>query len=100
MSLGFAFAVTKWQIVFLFIMYGVFYSIDEAQSKAFISDVEPERRATAMGVYNFVTGVIYMPASLMAGALWALNPNVVFLAAAFLSLAAIATFVWLRPAGQ
>jgi hypothetical protein len=53
-----------------------------------------------MGVYNFVTGVIYMPASLMAGALWALNPNVVFLAAAFLSLAAIATFVWLRPAGQ
>jgi MFS family permease len=99
-SLGFAFAVTKWQIIFLFIMYGVFYSIDEAQSKAFISDVEPERRATAMGVYNFVTGVIYMPASLMAGALWALNPDVVFLAAAFLSLAAIATFVWLRPAGQ
>ena len=53
-----------------------------------------------MGVYNFVTGVIYLPASLIAGALWVVNPNAVFIVAAFLSLAAIGTFVWLRPARQ
>ena len=98
MSLGFAFATTKWQIILLFVIYGIFFSIDDAQSKAFIADVEPERRATAMGVYNFVTGVIYLPASLMAGALWVVNPSAVFILAAFISLAAIATFVWLRPA--
>ena len=100
MSLGFAFATTKWQIILLFVIYGVFYSIDEAQSKAFIADVEPERRATAIGVYNFVTGVIYLPASLIAGALWAVHPNVVFILAAFLSLVAINAFVFLRPARQ
>jgi MFS family permease len=60
MSLGFAFATAKWQIVLLFVIYGIFFSIDDAQSKAFIADVEAERRATAMGVYNFVTGVIYL----------------------------------------
>jgi MFS family permease len=75
MSLGFAWATTKWQIIVLFVIYGIFYSIDEAQSNAFIADVEPERRATAMGVYNFVTGVIYLPASLIAGALWVVNPK-------------------------
>jgi MFS family permease len=100
MSLGFAFATTKWQIILLFVIYGVFYSIDEAQSKAFIADVEPERRATAIGAYNFVTGVIYLPASLIAGALWAVNPSIVFILAAFLSLVAIGVFMFLRPAQQ
>ena len=100
MSLGFAFATTKWQIIFLFVIYGAFYSIDEAQSKAFIADVEPERRATAIGVFNFVTGVIYLPASLIAGALWAVHPSIVFILAAFLSLVAITAFVFLRPAQQ
>jgi MFS family permease len=98
MSLGFAFATAKWQIILLFVIYGIFFSIDDAQSKAFIADVERERRATAMGVYNFVTGVIYLPASLIAGALWVVNPSAVFILAAFISFAAIATFVWLRPA--
>jgi MFS family permease len=97
MSLGFAFAAAKWQIILLFALYGVFYSIDEAQSKAFIADVEPQRRATAMGVYNFATGAIYLPASLLAGALWALDPSLVFLVAALLALAAAAAFVWLWP---
>jgi len=100
MSLGFAFATTKREIIVLFIIYGLFYSIDEAQSKAFIADVEPERRATAIGAYNFVTGVIYVPASLIAGALWAAHPGTVFLLAAFLSFLAINAFVFLRPARQ
>jgi MFS family permease len=100
MSLGFAFATRKWQIILLFVIYGVFYSIDEAQSKAFIADVESERRATAIGVYNFVTGMIYLPASLIAGALWAVHPGIVFILAALLSLGAINAFVFLRPARQ
>jgi len=97
-SLGFAWATAKWQVIVLFVIYGIFYSIDEAQSKAFIADVEPERRATAIGVYNFVTGAIYLPASLIAGALWVVNPGAVFIVAACLSLAAIGAIVWLRPA--
>ena len=100
MSLGFAVATTKRQIIFLFVIYGVFYSIDEAQSKAFIADVEPERRGTAIGVCNFVTGVIYLPASLIAGTLWAAHPSIVFILAAFFSLVAITAFVSLRPAQQ
>jgi MFS family permease len=97
MSLGFAFAAAKWQIILLFALYGVFFSIDDAQSKAFIADVEPERRATAMGVYNFATGALYLPASLVAGALWAMHPSLVFLLAAGLALAAAGAFLWLRP---
>lgn len=100
MSVGFAVATEKWQVVALFMIYGVFYSIDEAQSKAFIADIEPERRATAIGFYNFVTGIVYLPASLIAGALWTVQWETVFILAAIVSAAAFVTFLLLRPAQE
>jgi MFS family permease len=98
MSLGFAYATSKGQVVVLFVLYGLFFSIDEAQSKAYIADLEPERRATAIGIYNFVTGAIYLPASLVAGALWTVRPGLVFELAAALSIAALGAFLFLRRA--
>jgi MFS family permease len=97
--LGMVFATSPWEIIVLFALYGLFYSIEESQSKALIADLEQERRATAMGVYNFVTGVIYLPASLVAGALWALAPEWAFGLAALLSLLAMGAFSVVRPAG-
>lgn len=97
MCLGFAFATTHWQVIALFIIYGLFYAIDEAQNKAFIVDIELERRASAIGMYNFVTGMIYLPASLIAGGLWLLHPVVPFVAAACLALFAVMAFLILRP---
>lgn len=97
MCLGFAWADAKWQIVVLFILFGVFYALDEAQSSAFIADLEQERRASAMGLYNLVTGLVYLPASLAAGALWLLSPASAFLLAASLSLVAWLAWARLRP---
>ena len=100
MCLGFAAATAKWHVVVLFLVYGVFFAIDEAQSKAFIADVQSERRATAIGAYNFVTGGLYLPASLIAGALWTVGPAMAFVFAASTSAAAALTLLRLRPAGR
>ncbi|MGA8146161.1 MAG: MFS transporter [Gallionellaceae bacterium] len=97
MCIGFAFATVQWQVIVLFIVYGVFFAIDEAQSKAFIADIELERRASAIGLYNFVTGLIYLPASLIAGALWLLHPAIAFLVSAFLAFTALMVFMFLHP---
>lgn len=97
MSLGFAFATTQGQVTTLFIIYGIFYAIDEAQSRAFITDIELKRRASAIGMYNFVTGIIYLPASLIAGALWLLHPASAFIVAASLAFSALVVFIILRP---
>jgi len=97
MSIGFIFASTKLHVILLFILFGVFYSIDEGQSKAFISDLERKKKGTAMGLYNFITGIIYLPASLIAGYLWTLNPGYAFIFAAMLSLLAAVFFLfWKR----
>lgn len=97
-NLWLMFAGTRWEMVAVFAVYGLFYAIEESQSKAFIADLEPERRATAMGVYNFVTGAVYLPASLVAGALWTVAPSLAFAVSAALSLAAMTVFAMLRPA--
>ena len=100
LNLGAVFISSRWEVIALFAAYGFFFAIDESQSKAFIADIEPESRATAIGVYNFVTGALYLPASLAAGALWLVAPRFAFALAAALSLAAIVVFGVLRPAAQ
>ena len=96
-NVGVVFVSQPWQLIVLFAVYGFFYAVEDSQSKAFIADIEPERRASAIGVYNFVTGVIYLPASLLAGALWVVAPGVTFMVAAVLSGVAIGAFVVLKP---
>ncbi len=93
MCVGFIFATSKLQVISLFFLFGIFYAIDESQSKAYITDLEKTRRATAIGVYNFATGVIYLPASVIAGYLWTLNPNYAFIFAGLISIAALIFFV-------
>ena len=95
MALGFIFAKEKWEVIILFFLFGIFYSIDEAQSKAFIVDLEKDRRATAIGAYNFVMGLIYLLASVIAGALWVLNPVYAFVFAAVAAFIALAFFLFL-----
>lgn len=96
MLLGFVFATSKWEIVALFILFGFFYAIDEAQSKAFIADIESERRGSAIGLYNFVTGIIYVPASVVAGYLWALNSSYAFFFAFSVTLVALIAFIMFK----
>lgn len=100
MCFGFVAVRAKWEILALFLIYGIFFAIDEAQSKAFIADMEPARRATAIGVYNFVTGGLYLFASLAAGMLWALEPRLVFATAAAISAVATLILFKLRPASH
>ena len=97
MCVGVSLANARWRIFVIFVLYGIFYDIEDAQSKAFVTDLEPGRRASAIGLYNFVTGLVYRPASLVAGALWLLHPIAAFAAAAGISLFAFLAFVWLRP---
>ena len=99
-NLALLWASQGWQLVVLFALSGVFYAIEESQSKAFIADLEPERRATAVGAYNFVTGLLYLPASLVAGALWTIDPRWAFGLATLLAVVAVVLFGWMRPAGD
>jgi len=102
MCAGFVFSSSKTAIIALFLVYGIFYAIDEAQTKAYISDITTQdHRASAIGVYNFVTGIVYLPASVLAGLLWkAYSPSVTFSVAGIIAFLSIALFVIVRKSPQ
>jgi len=60
---------------------------------------QPPRSIRALGLYNFVTGLLCWAASLIAGLLWATSLARVFALAAGLSAVAIALLFGLKPAG-
>lgn len=89
--LGFARATAAWQVVFLFVAYGLYYGATEGVGRAYVADLVPEGgRGTAYGLYHGVVGLAALPASLLAGVLWqAISPAAPFYLGA--SLAGLAT---------
>ncbi len=68
---GFSFADNLLLIFILFTLYGFYSAATDGISKAWISDfVEDENRATAIGLYNSVTGIGILIGSSIAGFLW------------------------------
>ncbi len=95
MAAGLLIATSKGIVLAMFVLYGLFYAMDEGQAKAYLADLsEDENRATAIGIYGFVTGLVYLPASLIAGALWAIGPQWTFAFAIGTSVSALALFIW------
>lgn len=69
--LGFALAQAVWQIWLLFGLYGLYLGMSQGVLLAIVSEQVPAAlRGTAFGLINLVAGVVLLPASLLAGALW------------------------------
>ncbi|MBA4337048.1 MFS transporter [bacterium] len=55
----------------VFALYGLFFAFNVGVSKAYITNVVPEKmHGTAIGVQNFIMGICAFPASFVAGYLW------------------------------
>ncbi len=55
----------------LLAMYGVYMAMTEGVGKALIADhAPPERRATAIGIFNMLLGFATLSSSVIAGVLW------------------------------
>ncbi|MEN6408097.1 MAG: MFS transporter [Anaerolineaceae bacterium] len=102
--LGFGLANARWQVVGLYIVYGLYYGLAYGTTKAMVADLVPENlRGTAYGTYNAVLGILDFPASLIAGVLWSgvggwqgFGPSAPFLFGAALSLlAAVLMITWM-----
>ena len=69
--LGFALASAAWHVWALFVAYGLHFALCEGAEKALVVDLAGRvRGGRAFGLYHGVTGVMLLPASLLAGALW------------------------------
>jgi MFS family permease len=96
---GFAFADQAWQLVALFALYGVYFAAGDGVIKAWIAGlVPPDRRGAAYGLYAAVSGLLILPASVLAGGLWdKAGPRWAFGVGAAIAAVALAVVV-LSPA--
>ena len=69
--LGFAVGDNTLMVWILFAIYGAYIALTDGVARALVVDMVPEaRKATAIGLYNTVTGVMVLVASVTAGLLW------------------------------
>ncbi|MCW2957200.1 MAG: transporter [Solirubrobacterales bacterium] len=78
---GFAFADSAPALVGLFLAYGIFYAASDGVIKAWITSLVPvERRGQAFALNAAASGLLLLPASVIAGALWDVSgPRAAFL---------------------
>jgi MFS family permease len=80
---------TQW-LWALFAAYGLFYGLTDGISRALVVDLAPaDMRGTALGLHAATVGLLALPASVIAGALWeSIGPPVPFLFGAVMACVA------------
>ncbi len=68
---GWAVASQSWNVIVLFLIYGIYAAATDGVSKALVTDFIPKaQRGTALGWFNGVTGFVALPANVIGGWLW------------------------------
>ena len=84
------------------VLWGLHMGFTQGLFAALVADASDERvRGTAFGVFNFITGIVLLAASVIAGVLWErFGPDATFLAGAGLTGAACVVLWALHSTGQ
>ena len=85
-------------IIFAFVFYGLHKAAIEPVQKAFVSELAPaEYRASTLGGFQMVVGLLALPASLLAGFLWVENNMLApFYFSIFLTIVSIISLVFVK----
>lgn len=77
-AVSFIFVQNIFYFAILFFIYGLVYSITQANQKALVSDYAGEMKGTAMGFYGSIIGVVTIFGGVIAGILWDISYNTMF----------------------
>ena len=95
-GVGFIFQDGIIYLAFLFSLYGLVFAITNANQRAFVSDLSGKMKGTAMGTYYLITGLINIPAGIIAGALWDINYSVMFIYISAIALLSIILLLFVK----
>lgn len=97
-TIGFAFLNSVAGFIVLFVTYGLMHAAVDGNQRAFVADLSSENlKATALGTFHTMTGLMALPAGLIAGFLWDyIGSAAAFLYGASLSLFSVVLFIIFR----
>lgn len=82
---GFIFADSFLWFLLLFALYGIFYAVIDGNQRALVSELS-KFHGTSLGIFHTLTGLLALPASLIAGILYQINPVFTFFYGSLLGL--------------
>ncbi len=88
--IGFAFFQSFTSLIVLFSLYGLVLALIDGNQRAFVSDLSLEDlKGISLGTYHTAIGLVILPASIIAGVLWDINPTMMFFYGAGMSFIAV-----------
>jgi len=94
LALGLIFLSNIFVLMLAFVFYGVVLAITQSNQRAFASDLFGKMKGTSMGFFHSITGIVNIPAGIIAGLLWDISSKVMFIyiaAVAFLAVILLCT---------
>jgi MFS family permease len=87
-----------YMLIFIFILYGIFFGFVDGVQRAFVVDLAPpDLKGTALGTFHTATGLIALPAGIIAGFLWdTFSPQATFIFALCLALCSLLMFSFVK----
>jgi MFS family permease len=87
-----------YMLIFVFILYGIFFGLIDGVQRAFVVDLAPsDLKGTALGTFHTATGLIALPAGVIAGLLWdKFSPQATFLFALALTICSLLLFSFVK----
>ncbi len=87
-------------LIIAFIVYGLVLAITQSNQRALASDLLGKMKGTSMGFFHSVTGIVNIPAGIIAGLLWDKNPAIMFVYIAVVAFIAVILLCTLREGKQ
>lgn len=95
-SLGFIFSNTISSLFILFILYGLVYAMTQGNQRAFVSDMAGRMKGTAIGFFQFTTGLVNIGGGIIAGIFWNISPQAMFTYLSIISFLSIILLVFVK----
>jgi MFS family permease len=96
--IGFSLANSPVVFIILFAIYGVSFGLIEGTSRAYTSDfVTGDLAGTALGTFHTCVSLAVLPAGIIAGMLWNINSNLVFIYSTSLAILSILFLMKVNP---
>lgn len=83
-------------MVIAFVLYGLVYAITQSNQRALVSDLSGKMKSTAMGFYYSVTGLINIPAGIIAGLLWDVGYKTMFIYISVVAVLSVILILFIR----
>jgi len=95
-SISFVYINMILYLAIAFVLYGLVYAITQSNQRALVSDLSGKMKSTAMGFYYSMTGLINIPAGIIAGLLWDVSYKTMFIYISIVAVLSVILILFIR----